>query len=74
MEMTSVLIYHDEKVVQTTVTLPDYLRAYAREQGISLSGTLREALRKDYVEKTGKTATNQPRSTPKTPTTTGGTA
>lgn len=51
------LVYHDEKVIQTTVTLPDYLRAHAKEQGISLSGTLREVLRKDYEKKAGSKAT-----------------
>ncbi len=67
------LVYHDEKVIQTTVTLPDYLRAHAKEQGISLSGTLREVLRKDYMEKTGK-ATNQTPVHSENPHTTGGTA
>ena len=47
------MLVYREQVVRATVSIPGYLRAHAKDQGISLSGTLREALRKDYEEKTG---------------------
>ncbi len=47
------MLVYREQVVRATVSIPDYLRAHAKEQGISLSGTLREALKRDYEEKAG---------------------
>lgn len=34
--------------VQTCVRIPEHLRAFARESGISLSGTLRAVLENEY--------------------------
>lgn len=57
LEVSAMLVYHDKEVVKTTVSIPAYLRAYANDQGINLSGTLREVLRKDYEKKAGSKAT-----------------
>ncbi len=48
--MSQILVYRDSNLVQASVSLPKYLRTHARERGISLSGTLREVLKKDYEE------------------------
>ena len=66
-------MYRGETVIRTSVTLPDYLYAHAKAQGISLSGTLREMLRKDY-ERTRLQATNRPPAHSERPTQPGGTA
>ncbi len=71
-EVNVVLVFH-EKVRKTTVSIPDYLHAYAKERRISLSGTLTELLRKDY-ERTRLQATNQPLAHSERPTQPGGTA
>jgi len=71
--VNAVLVFH-EKAVKTTVSIPDYLHAYAKERRVSLSATLTELLRKDYEERTGSKATNQTPILPKAPTTPGDTA
>ncbi len=48
--MGGIVILRERNLVSTCVTIPEYLRAHAKERGISLSGTLREALRRDYEE------------------------
>ena len=67
------LVFH-ENAVKTTVSIPDYLHAYAKERKVSLSGSLTELLRKDYEERTGPKATNQTPALPRNPTTPGDTA
>lgn len=57
--MAEILVFKDSNLVQTSVSIPKYLRAHARDRGISLSGTLREVLKKDYEEEQARaTATN----------------
>ena len=72
LEANATLVFH-EKARKTTVSIPDYLHAYAKERRISLSGTLTELLRKDY-ERTRLQATNQPPAHSERPTQPGGTA
>lgn len=49
----------ESDTVQTTVTIPRHLRAYAKEKRISLSGTLRLILEQEYEkEKDRDPATN----------------
>ena len=65
--MGGIVILRERNLVSTCVTIPEYLRAHAKERGISLSGTLREALKRDYMEQARVTATNsrpEPANTP----------
>ncbi len=47
------VVYHPKNesppCVQTCVRIPEHLRAFARESGISLSGTLRAVLETEYL-------------------------
>lgn len=46
--------------VQTCVSIPARLRAFAREEGINLSGTLRAALEREYNTARAMPASNLP--------------
>lgn len=54
------IVYKSRDLVQTTVTLPRHLRAFARENGISLSGTLRSVLNAEFEKTRAAAGTNRP--------------